>query len=652
LTPWAEALPVVLVATAVMVLPGLPVALALGLRRTALGVVPLLSAGITAVVSAVTPALGLSWRWWLPLVGAAVLTPVAAVLGRWVSRDPRAWRLPDPALLVLLAAVAAAVAGLLTAVGIARGIGTADVVGQSPDGIYHLNQVRRMLETGDASPWWFGQLRNPDAGMGFYPSLWHAFVVSTASATGATTVVATNAVSVVMGAVLWPLGALLLVRQLLGRDGVALAAGAAAAVSFAAFPSEFLTWGIVYPNVLGYALLPSALAVGVDLLGLAEHRVLGRRAGLLVAAVAAPALLLAHPNTVFALGLLLLPPIAGLLVAWSRTTWGLGRRRPVLLLAAGLVALLVLTLAVITSKRFAGVFGFDWPAVLTVPHAFGEVVLNGLEPPQGQILLSLVVIAGALTAIRGRLWWLAVDWVLLVVLYTLAAGSDSRLSNLLTGFWYNDRHRLMALIPVVGVPLVALAVSTAVRPLARRLSGSGRVSSTAVTAATTVVVLVVGWLATSGLYAQARVDTVRRVYTMVDDQDRSPMLTASERDFFSRIGTWVPEGEAVAGNPWTGSALIYGLGGRPVVFPTLSPPADGAQRIVARHLRDVADDPRVCPALEELGATYAVESGQVEFPEDEDNFVYPGLTDLRGVDGLELVASSGPTRLYRVTACD
>ena len=111
--------------------------------------------------------------------------------------------------------------------------------------------------------------------------------------------------------IVWPLSMLLLARTVLGPSPAVGATAVAGAFLFYGMPYQFLTWGVVWPNLLSLAVLPAALAClcrVADSLG-AGSWVLTSAESVLLVAVAAAALL-AHPSAAYSL-LLLGTPLPG-----------------------------------------------------------------------------------------------------------------------------------------------------------------------------------------------------------------------------------------------------------------------------------------------------------------------------------------------------
>ncbi len=153
---WMSVLPQVLIACAVLVLPGLIISVALRFRGfSALALAPALTVGVVVITSTLAPFLKVRFGL-LPVAAVAV---VLSLLGLWAARfrpsGPAATglnpvRVPD--VRGDVAALAGAViAGGLLAVHTVHLIGSPQAISQTYDAVFHLNSVRFALDTGQAS---------------------------------------------------------------------------------------------------------------------------------------------------------------------------------------------------------------------------------------------------------------------------------------------------------------------------------------------------------------------------------------------------------------------------------------------------------------------------------------------------------------------
>ncbi|HET7399285.1 MAG TPA: DUF6541 family protein [Intrasporangium sp.] len=627
---WTEAIPVLTVLTALLLVPGWLVVRALGARGLeAVAISPAVSVAVLGGWATVAGLAGV--RWSLPLLVAATAgtTAVAALLGHLLHRDgphltrSRRWLgRPRPD-----AAVACGIGVAVTLITLLPAIGRPDELVDSPDAVFHLNRVRLFLDTGNFAP----------TNGSLYPSGFHAWTATGMLAVHVPILAAANAATVVLAAVVWPVGCVALVRHALGTSRLVLYAGGFAAAGFVAFPTMLLGWGVLWPNLMGTALTSGALALMLQ-------AARSRRPGQVLAFVAAlPGLALVHPNAlvslvVFALAWFFAARLrAGVL---GHSPWTVVVRdiaAVVAVVAAGVLA------APLVSSRLAATQAYGWPGHVSVWTALVESVGGRLQVTSvAWGLLALVALGTGwiLTRARAAAPVLAM-WVCCVGLYVLAASSTSEWTALVTGYWYNDKVRLASLATVPGVVMVA-AAAPALRALLRRVPALRRAPF---------------------LVAAAAVGAVPLLTVVADHADRSRLL----RDYFhpalperiildparqadlERLAAFVPPGQVVAGRPENGSPLLYALTGTRTLYRSIPMAAAGDEVVIGTGLRDMAARPDVCAALRRQGVRFVVESPDVywlDLPERSS-----GLMHLAAVPGLTRVATSGRYTLYRITAC-
>lgn len=664
-----------LAAAVVLLLPGLLLGRLAGLRGLVWwGLAPALSTSVVGTSAVLAAAAGAGWGP-VPLVlGTAAGAVLAAVVGL-LAGGPRPWvpgrgGAPDRRDLVVAGAAAGGLVlgGLLALRRLLRSLGGPTAVSQSFDATFHLNAVRWVLDTGDGSSLHLGGMSATDGSAPFYPAAWHDAVALVAQATGAGVDVATNATAVVVAVVVWPLSVLALVRAVLGRRPVALAAGGALSAVVLAQPLIPIAFGVLYPTLLANSLVPAAVAVLV--LAADRARTARQRAALLAVATAtAPGLALAQPSAVFAVAVLALPLAVGVLAGWARRR---ARRRGGLRVAvAGVLAWAVVAVAawaaLAASPTLDALRASDWEAPQTPWNALVQGLTGGYCDRPADVLPAVLVAVGAVVAWRRPRWrWLVGAHALATALYVLAWGVDSRLSQDLTGFWYNDAHRIAGIAATSGLVLgaagvqgVAGALTRALARRAARRTPPRPVRTPGWTAGWTALVPLLAAAAVLVVLAGSRGEAVAIGYDRVATAYATApvpgsLLDAGERELLDLVGRDVPAGTAVAGNPWDGSALVYALADRPTPFTHLQGGFDPPRAVVAARLREAATDPAVCPAARALRVGYVLDLGGRHLwggdPQGRDRR-YGGLEGLRDAAGFTAVASAGDAVLYRLTAC-
>ena len=648
---WVEAVPAVAAALAWCMLPGLLVTYTAGVRGIAAwGTAPLVSVGTLAVAAVVGGLLAVPWSPAVAVLPAVALALSVAALRRLRrglrhrrGTAPRPPEVLDGRAAVIAAVLGSATAATLGTLTVMLGFGSPGAVSQTYDAVFHYGAVARILDTGQASSLVVGTLTNPDSAALFYPAAWHDLVSIVVLSVGGPIPVATSAVALVVSAAVWPLTCTALVRTVLGPSWAAVGIAPVVAVGFVAFPWSLLSFGVLWPNLLGLSLLPAALAVVAALLGLgAPGSLTGARAGGLLPVVLV-GLGLAHPGTVFSLGLLAVPVLAWW---WGRRLLASLRGRRYLSTAA--LAVLVpaavagVVVFLLTSPLFADVRAFDWPAFATPDVAWTEVALGSTNDRTPAWALSIAVLVGLIAALFApQRRWLVPAHLASGALYVLSASEESEFAAVATGLWYNDSFRLAAMLPTTAVPLAVIglgAVGLAVGRVVPRV-GPG------VPAAAAAVALVAG---TGGLDVGAHAAFVEKAYPRATQQ--AQLLSPAERAFFADVGRRIDPGAVVAQNPWSGSSLLWALTDRRVLFPHLVGNWSRDQLLLARRLRDAATDPAVCAAAARQNVRYLLVGVPDFWPGDARAGSYPGL-DAPG-PGFVLVAADGRgNALYRLTAC-
>lgn len=652
---WAAAIPAAALTLAWVLLPGLAMGYALGLRGiTAWGVAPVGSIGSIAVAAVVAGSLGVPWSPAIAIVPAVVFAGTALVVAG-VGRSRRGHRAVHVGDLRLTAAgasvgmVGAAVIGVVTAM---RGIGRPDAISQTYDAVFHYNAVAEILATGNASSLAVGTLVNPSAATAFYPAAWHDLVSLVVLTAGASLPLASNIVAIVVAAVVWPLSCVVLARQIFGRSAAAALVTPVVAVGLIAFPWALMSFGVLWPNLVGLALVPACLAAVVALCDVATDVAMSRPQALVLVSLSVVVLGLAHPNALFSAALLTAAPLLWWLVARVRLLvhtrrWWLGVATVGLAAAAAAGSLYT----VVVSPIFAGVRSYDWPAYQSPAQAAGEIVLNATNHQDAAWAVSLVIVVGLVAAVRDRITsWLVPAHLSAAALFILASSMETPVAAAFTGVWYNDPYRLAAIIPITAVPLAVCGLLAAGRWAADGLGTASeaprRLLSADVLAVVATSLLV---LLSSGMYVRDHATFLAEAYPRPTVSD---IVTPAQLDFFAQVAGEIPPDAVVAQNPWNGSPLLWATTGRDVLFPHMDGSWTPDQLYLANNLDEVATDPEVCAAANRLQVDFLFVNDRRFWPHDPRTELYPGLDRPTG-PGFERVASDGHGNvLYRITACD
>lgn len=654
---WWEALPVGLVAVLLIFVPGLAlIATAGGRRFFALAVAPAVSVAVYAVLGILLPVLGVDWGFPAVAVATGLLVAMTALVS-WLVRRRRVGTRESAAFPPQPGTVLAVVlAAILITVQLVIVHGSPDHVSQTFDAAFHLNGAKYMLDTADGSSLHLSGLILPEGASSFYPAAWHDVVTLVAGLTGGSVIVAATMVNIVIAALVWPLGSILLVREVFPRNRVAVVSAGVLSAAFPAFPILPLDYGVLYPYFLALALLPAALALGLSLTGLVGPspvplvlRILGLGASLV-------AIGLAQPSIVFAWAALLVPAAIAMFL---RLTRGAPTRRRVAIGALFLAGLGALAAGWLIFGR-VGQYS-PWGPYASPPLAVVELLTNSREGSPVAIAVSALVVIGLVSLIRSReKWWLAGSWAVGALLLLAAVSMHFWTPrNLLLGLFYKDPPRLAALLVIVALPVAvagALAVwaflGAKVWPRIRDRVRPERRRGLALAASVATVVALIA--TTQGIAMQSAVQVAATKYNLTE---WSPILSIDEKALLERLDTVVPEDAVIVGNPWTGTSLAYVLGNRRVLNPHFNVSRDPNHVLVNMHLADAASDPEVCDALADLGVRYALDFGV--YTRDAGGVLsFDSTTDYRGLLGLDdsdvatEIDREGDKVLYEITGCD
>ncbi len=664
---WLDAVPVALLAAVWLFVPGLLVTYGFGLRSfAAWGIAPVVTVGLVATTAAVAGKLGVAWSVSLVVIVALVVAILVAALMFLLRRRWPA--LPaDPRRVTFAAAIGLIPAVLLGAVSFVHGIGHADALSQTYDAVLHYNAVASILDTHNASSLTIGSLDTPGEPGSFYPAAWHDLTSLLVMSGGFSIPISVNMISGVIGIVVWPVSCLLLVRQVVGRSAAGLAVTGVISLAFSAYPWSLLSFGVLWPNLLGMSISPAVLALVVSVTGLAKDDAIGKGRAWTLLPIAAVATGFAHPNVVFTVIVLSLVPIA---IVIGRRVLRLRAKgkliRGLVEAAVAFVVFMAVWYWAATTPALAVVRSFYWAPIETPARAVGEVMFMSTTGYSALWLLGLLVLGGLLLCRRyPRLRWLVAGYLITTVLFVIAAAINSPSTQKFTGYWYNDPYRLAAMLPITAVPIAVAALMHLGRTASDyagargwrdgKAEGNGlfrMLRARSFAASTLVITLLLGIL-TGGYYLTKHSTVVANTYTFPQTQKALEMVDPAEQAFFADIKKDIPQDAMVANNPWDGSALLWALADRRVLFPHLEITTTADQQYLAKHLDQAATDMKVCQAATTLHVGYLVIGDSKFWPWDGRSKLYPGLADPGPNNpSFQLIASSGPhLKLYQLTTC-
>lgn len=643
MTDWLQLLLCAGIAICALYLPGWLLLRAYGVRSGAgLALAPVVSLALLVVVALGYGVFAVHWDLASVTAGVAALLfagwGVGWLLRRWLILPRWQWRsrvaLPLTVGALLRALVIPALAMTVYTLYL---VGSPTGFSQSYDNIFHLNAVRFILDTGASSPFKVMELIDQEHLGQFYPAAWHEVVSVVAMASGASIPIAVNAVNLVIVALVWPMGVILLVQQLWpSQRHIALAAGVVA-VAFLSFPLRFLYYGVLYPNLLGFSLLPAVTALIVRLL-LTRQRPLSSEAqfaALILLGASAPALAVAHPNA-----LMYQLVIAGAVVITRALTWGSTTARGRGFGIWAIVFVTVLSVSLITAALWNLVrppaAAAVWEPTQTVAQAFGEVALNAQMGAGIALAVSILMWVGLWQLVKRSDLFAPLLFLMTAAVFVIVSGfREGNLRDFVGGVLYNDSFRAAALVVLPAVLLSAYGLASICTRAHARLA---------------VTAIVIGCVALQTWALARPLQEARKSYQVTAD---SSVLDSDEKAVLDQLDEVTSPDARIIVNPGTGAAFAYALADRQVTGAHVLFVDNADESVLRENLSRADQNPQekseVCEAVAASGVDYVLDFGTRQV--NNGGYRFPGIENIPA-DVAETVVQVGHARLLRIRICD
>lgn len=675
---WWQTVPTFLETLFVFFAPGLAILSAAGVRRLNLAALAApVSFSLASVLAVLLGILGVPYN---PVSYFTASALAAGGIVIWRTLHPsatkgflaangsiplRAGLRPFRPLVVL---VAVAVPAFIVTYRYARGFGHPDNLSQTFDNVYHLNAVRHIAETQNGSSLTLGNLT--DASSGFYPAAMHDLMALVLMLGGGSVMEVVNVGTIIIGALIWPLSCIFLVTRIVGNRAVAILCAGVLSAGFSAFPYLMVAFGVLYPNHAAIAILPVALGLGIEVLGLSRNKPSSVWPPLLVFLGVGPGLAFAHPSTVVALvGFGAAPVAAALIRSWFRFQKKEVSARSVGYWSAFGIAYSLVAIFLWVKLR-PSLAAAPWSPFQSNARAIGEIVASAPMGATAAWAMMVLTIIGVYVIARrlGQFWWVLGMYGIGGVLYLIVSSwTTGDFRTFWTGVWYNDSFRLAALLPVVTLPVAVMGaqwLAWRIRAVCESLIEVGktrdgrlpkqlgpiisRLPSSTATVAMVATILMLGGATQGGTLSNVQ----QRLDTIFETKSDSFLLTSDETAVLNALADIVPEDELVVANPRTGGSLAYAVSDRRTLAPHIFGDRTTDEQYLLDHWAEAAYNTKVCPIIKKLNAYWALDFGDFEVVAGEEPFI--GLRDLSdgGAPMMTLRKSIGEAKLYRVAACD
>ena len=676
---WLFPLPL-LVALATVFIPGLAVGSLIGLRRKWLWAwAPAASVTIAAVTAIVAGKIGITWGF-LPLLVAILLVLLVCWMGKWVRSKLRAapgdfqidgsaqaltslknnWQIPAALVVVFI----------LAAIWFATVIKLPGAFAQSWDNAFHLNLAMMFTQNGNASSL-AANIVGTDP-TGYYPAAWHGLVSLIASTCSRSVVVATNALTIVVAFLVWPLSIYTFTSEITSNK-VAATLSIPLSLAFPQFPMGFIGYGTLYPNLLGYAFIPLCAALLINCLRKWPHQIIYK---LCLAVVAITAASVSHPNSIFVIAIFFV------VITWWFTLRAILRRlanaqKNRVIKTLFVLGWSLLWFAIYVSwDRFC--YRIDFIHAMRGPEAYNFNPVSGTYRQGVRDLLLLtggtgfnnsfhysVLLLAPLTILVWmgffkvsrfpRQWLLCFTWVPLAFYYLVVTGMQNiSLRRYFVGVWYNDAPRVFAPIVFIAVPLAAIGATWFWSLILRFVSKIRSVKTRAI-----ALPLYMACLALFAVWGPLPLkSTGSWVFSAFEipepGEDGHQLIDTDELELLFALPKYVPKNDAVLANPWEGGTFSWAIGERRAVYPKISGNIYPDSLALLAKTLDPQKDPQVCKKIEAENSRYLLElQDQYLWGESgwEIEKQYPALDNIDPKNS-KLVKQVGDAKLLRYQGCN
>lgn len=638
-----------LIALFLLIAPGATIARITQLSwPTAVAVGPALTYGVVALAIIPFGALGIPWNGWTALASLAavclLMTVLTLLLARFRDTDAEArgagrWPAVTVAAGVLLGA-------LLIMWAAYRGLTHWQTIPSTWDAVWHANEVRFILDTGQASSTHMGELRNVETHqLLYYPSVFHALTAVFCQLTGAAPTTGYTLNAVAASVWLFPSSAAMFTWRLLRpissewRTAGAAATAAALSASFTAVP--YVEFGVAaMPNLASYGV---AVPTFVLITSTLRHR------DRIPAAVLALVGVMSVHITGGAIVLLLV-------AAWwlMDALWHPVRGRLADLVSLAVVAttagLILLPQFISVRQQEDIIAGHSFLTHLSRKRGVFDAVMQHsrhLNDFPVQYGLMAVTAIGAVIFLVKRIWWPLAVWLLLIVVDIDAGnplgGPVGAMAGVFGEFFYKDPRRISAAITLLLEPMAGIAVFTLVTAAvagAKRLGDRVTPLPAPVWVAATATLLVLTTVLTGRHY-------LYRHLVLLGDKYDSVIIDQRDLMAMAYLATLPGAHTTVIGNANTdGTAWMYAVADLHPLWTHYDYPQQmgpGPNRYIFWAFARRGDsDPRVVAAIKALNIRYIYTSA----PTVRGFAVPDGLVSLDKSKSWALIYDNGGARIY------
>ena len=591
---------------------------------------------------------------------------------------------------------------------------------QSADNYAHLAYITRSVQSGIYSmlhaAFYTGarpELQTPFFDEGFYPTLFHSFAAVTAAITGLNEVLTENVVWFVFVAVIYPVGVCALLQTIGKKNLVASVLTSFVVFAQLAFPLRMVTVHAVFPNVAGFCLAPTVVAVfilsfnektsckeactsthSVQKFSVNVHTLCLCFMGII-------ALALVHPSADFLWAIFVLPfVLCNLLpsfVQYLSKKFELTKPKRIILLICLECVILGFAIGmwniVLNSSFMAPTVNFLWEIYVDPIKSIITVLNFGLLMNMPQILFAVAFWIGFVSCILNKNYrWLTLAFLMTAVIYVASLSDVLPIKRFFSGFWYTDPERTAAMVAIAAVPVAIIGMETAITLVfdfikyviktvkeGNKGEKNNSENSTCTISAngdqssckpcmfiknSGILMCIIAVLWGCALLSPWDLASLPRrerselrwgiIWLNEVFEPREHTTYKASEDEFVRRALQIVGDDLVVNNPYDGSLVLNSLYGMNIFYRAKVESEELPQSAIIRtKLNEVATNPEVQQAVRETGARYVLLL-DLENPAllGDQSYFFSGLQITDKDPGFELVLREGPYRLYRITAVE
>ncbi|MBE6473364.1 MAG: hypothetical protein E7Z99_07335 [Coriobacteriaceae bacterium] len=626
---WPQFYAAVLAGIVLIYLPGVLFSRALGASVvTSVRIAPLLSLPAYCILAALVSKMGVWCSWAVLFAPIVLLSAVAAIVrealvcrekgqrvSRWDIGSEGGGKMPLRRGIIAVLYVAFGV--LATAFVFLIPMGDPGLAPQSYDNCYHLNLPVAFVSSGNWSMFpadLYADTRFetiPPVAVGFYPAELHTICAMLISSLGVQSQVAQAALLAITTSVIFPLGIHAFLDAAFPEEPWVSVFGIVSALVLIAAPWQLIIGWPLPPNVLSYALVPSAGACFITFF--ASQFARQRLIVAFVFVVGLAALALAQPNGVFALAGILAPFLvyqAGKGFASEKLQRSFSGRpvlRVVCACACAAIVVAIWTLCFVLPPLQSVVWYVHEPSFGVGEGVWRVLTLRYMSSMPHLVPAFFVLVGVVYTIIERRHLWLTFSYLFaqLAFIASSALPADSFFRYYLSGFWYTDAFRLAGYAALTAIPLIALGLFAAHRALrgvacmVRPLSAESAVGF----GAALLLVSAFGLTTYPVIFDDLR-DGCKSFY------NDPKLYTDDERAFVEKAKQLIEPGSLVLNDPFDGSALAYSLDGLNVynrdLIGYMGENELQQSALLRTSLKDIEGNGQVQEAVADLGLSYVL----------------------------------------------